>query len=185
MSDERIIELFWQRNEEAIALSQETYGSECFALSERILNCTEDAEECVNDTWLRAWNAIPPTRPLYLRAFFMKIVRNLSLNKLEKRSAAKRGNSQTEVLLSELMEAIPDSEQTEDIVMAKELSNTISIFLMKAPQRETSIFLRRYFYMQDIREIAEAVNLTEAIVAVKLSRMRKRLLLYLKEEYAL
>ena len=71
MSDERIIELFWQRNEEAIALSQETYGSECFALSERILNCTEDAEECVNDTWLRAWNAIPPTRPLYLATSFL------------------------------------------------------------------------------------------------------------------
>ena len=83
------------------------------------------------------------------------------------------------------MEAIPDAEQTEDIVMAKELSNTISDFLIKSPQRETSIFLRRYFYMQDIREIAEAVNLTEAIVAVKLSRMRKRLLLYLEEEYAL
>lgn len=183
ITDDGIIDLFWQRNELAISLSQERFGSVCFALSHRILDNKEDAEECVNDTWMRAWNAMPPERPYYLRAFFLKIVRNLSLNKLSLRCANKRGRGQTDVVLDELQDCIPAPGHPEDIIFAKELSSVISTFLKGISRRDAAIFLRRYFYVQSLHEIADAVNLTEAIVATILSRTRKKLRIYLKEEY--
>lgn len=183
MNDQEIIERFWQRDEQAIALAQEAYGPVCLSLSMRILENREDAEECVNDGWLRAWNTIPPTRPNCLKAFLLKIVRNLSLNRLDMRRAEKRGGGQTEVLLEELRDCVPSGQQPEALLIERELAAVISDFLRTLPDREATIFLRRYFYMESLREVGDAVALTEAVTAVYLSRTRRKLRAYLKEEY--
>lgn len=185
MNEQEIIERFWQRDEQAIALAQAAYGSACLSLSMRILENREDAEECVNDGWLRAWNTIPPTRPSCLKAFLLKIVRNLSLNRLALRRAEKRGGGQPELLLEELQECIPSGQQPEALLMARELAAAISDFLRTLPEREAAIFLRRYFYMESLREVGDAVALTEAVTAVYLSRTRQKLRTYLREEYEL
>lgn len=185
MTDVQIIELYWLRDERAIGASDEYHGAACMALSQRILNNREDAEECVNDTWLRSWNAIPPTRPVSLRAFFLKIVRNLSLNCMEKNCAQKRGGDQTAVLLDELKECVPSGEVVEDIVMARELSSVISEFLSKQSKQDAALFLQRYFYLLPLSEAAEKVYLTETVAAMRLSRIRKKLRMYLKEVYDL
>lgn len=184
MTDEQIIELYWQRDERAIEASNAYHGAACMALSMRIVDNREDAEECLNDTWLRSWNAMPPTRPTFLRGFFLKIIRNLSLNRLDKDSAKKRRSEHT-VLLDELKECIPSGEFVEDIVLAQELSVIISEFLMKQSKQDAALFLRRYFYLFSLSEAAETVHLTEAAAAMRLSRTRQRLRAYLKETYDL
>lgn len=184
MTDEQIIELYWQRDERAIEASNAHHGAACMALSMRIVDNREDAEECLNDTWMRSWNAMPPARPAFLRAFFLKIIRNLSLNRLAKSNAQKRGGEHT-VLLDELKECIPGGEAVEDAVLAQELSTVISEFLMKQSKQDAALFLRRYFYLLPLSEAAEMVHLTDAAAAMRLSRMRQKLRVYLKEVYDL
>lgn len=184
VTDQQIIELYWQRDERAIEASNAHHGAACLALANRILHSREDAEECLNDTWLHAWNAIPPTRPTFLRAFFLKIIRNLSLHRLEKSSAQKRSSEHT-VVLDELKECLPGGEAVEDTVLAQELSAVISEFLEKQSKQDAALFLRRYFYLLPLSEAAALVHLTEAAAAMRLSRMRKRLRAYLKEVYDL
>lgn len=185
MEDENIIELFWQRNEKAIVLSQEQHGAACFNMANRILKNIEDSEECVNDTWLRSWNAIPPTRPNSLRTFFLKITRNLALNRWDMLHAQKRGGGQIIELTDELQECIPSPLNTEETTLSRELSDVISFFLRSISPRDSTIFLRRYFYMQSIREISDELDLTDAIVLMRLSRIRKKLRYFLNKEYEL
>lgn len=185
MEDENIIELFWQRDEKAIELSQERHGTACFSMANRILNNVEDSEECVNDTWLHSWNAMPPSRPNSLRAFLLRITRNLALNRWDMLHAQKRGGGQITELTEELQECIPSPLNTEEAVLTRELSDVIADFLRGISRGENVIFLRRYFYMQSIREISEELNLTDAIVAMRLSRVRKKLRYYLSKEYDL
>lgn len=185
MDQQELIGLFWQRDQQAIALAQEAYGPACLSLAMGILDNREDAEECVNDGWLRLWNAVPPARPVHLKAFCLKIVRNLALNRLAARQAEKRGGGQTELLLEELQDCIPAGELPEERLMARELAAAISDFLRQLPEREATLFLRRYFYLESLRQAGDAVGLTETVAAVYLSRIRKKLSVYLREEYGL
>lgn len=186
MEDRRIIELYWQREENAILETSKRYGAYCFAIAKHILFNAEDSEECVNDTWLRAWNAMPPQRPGQLRLFLAKITRNLSFDRWKARSAGKRGKGEMAAALEELEECLPAPSDVEAEIAARELADCINRFLLALPERECNVFLRRYFYVESAGEIAALYGLKESHVWVILSRTRKKLKDHLeKEEYVL
>lgn len=182
MKDNEIIALYWERNEAAIERTAEKYGSYCRTISYNILNSDEDAEECVNDTWLGAWKSMPPQRPNRLATYLGKITRNLSLNRLKKHTAEKRGGSQTDLALSELEECIPASATVEQIAEEKELVASINRFLYAQPEQKRNIFIRRYWYLYSIRDIAVAYQMSESKVASALFRMRSELKAHLEKE---
>ena len=134
MEDHKIIELYWARSQQAIAESEAKYGPYCRSIARGILDRAEDAEECVNDTWFRAWNAMPPQRPNILSAFFGKLTRNLSLDRWRKNRAAKRGGSQVEVALQELEHCLPDHRRPDEELEAGETAALISAFLRQQPE---------------------------------------------------
>lgn len=182
MTDSEIIDFYWERSELAIKESSSKYGKYCFTIAYNILSNCEDSEECVSDTWLKAWNVMPPQRPNCLLAFFAKITRNLSFNKFKARMTGKRGGNKITVALDELEECVSAPENTESEYQRKEISESISRFLHTLSERNCNIFIRRYFYVQSIEEIAEHYHLSEKNVYVNLSRTRKKLRSYLKEE---
>lgn len=182
MEDSDIIELYWRRNERAIGESSSKYGSYCLSIANNILSNLQDSEECVNSTWLNVWNAIPPQRPNRLSAFFAKITRNLSINKLRARTAEKRSGNEAAIAIDELGECLSASDNVEAEYQRKELGEKISRFLHTLPERECNMFIRRYFYVQSIKEIATHYRLKESNVLVILSRTRKKLRLYLQKE---
>ena len=182
MEDKQIIELFWQRNEAAIEETSKKYGAYCFTIADNILNNQEDAEECLNDTWLKAWNAIPPQKPDNLRLFLAKITRNLSLNRVEAQNAKKRGSGEFALVLDELSECIASYSDVENTYLAKELGESVRKFVRKLPEREGNVFVRRYFFMESVVAIAKKYRLTENHVMVMLSRTRKKLKKYLIKE---
>lgn len=185
MEDRQIIELYWQRDEAAIGETDAKYGVYCFSVAQNILTNREDAEECVSDTWLRAWNTMPPQRPSYLRLFLAAITRNLSFDRYRARSAAKRGGGEVESALEELEECVPGSADPAAEVEAQELAESVNRFLRGLPQRDCDIFLRRYFYVEPPAEIAERYQLKKSHVLVLLSRTRQKLKDHLtKEGYA-
>lgn len=181
MRDERIVELFWQRDEGAISASAEVYGAYCRSVAQNILNDSEDAEECVNDTWLRAWNAIPPQRPKRLRMFLAKITRNLALDRCKAREAGKRGGGETLLALEELGECV-GQPRVENTVFARELEAAVNRFVRGLPRRECNVFLRRYFFAEPVAEIGKKYGLSPNHVMVILSRTRKKLKAYLEKE---
>lgn len=182
MTDEKIIENFWQRNEQAIQESNNKYGKYCYIIANNILHDHEDSEECVNDTWLKAWLAIPPQRPMKLKWFFAKITRNLSLNKYKSKKANKRSNGEVSLILDELSECLGGSNEVESEYMAKELGNAVNIFVHSLHQRECNVFIRRYFYSEPISCIADRYGLTVHNTTVMLSRTRKKLKQHLEKE---
>ncbi len=182
MEDGRIIDLFWQRDADAIAETARKYGAYCFAIADNILRNAEDSEECVNDTWLRAWNAIPPQRPKALRMYLAKIVRNLSFNRFNARSAEKRGGGEIVLVLDELSECLDGGTDVEAAVDASELEQCIRRFVRSLPARDRTVFVRRYFFTDPIASIAERTGLSENNVTVILSRTRKKLKLELRKE---
>lgn len=182
MEDNKIIELYWHRSEQAIRESSSKYGSYCLSIANHILSNLQDSEECVNSTWLNAWNSIPPQRPNRLSAFFAKITRNLSINKLKARTAEKRSGNEATVAIDELGECLPASNNVEAEYQGKELGEQISRFLHMLPERECNIFICRYFYVQPVVEIAKHYRLKESNVLVILSRTRKKLRFYLQKE---
>ena len=182
MEDGKILDLFFDRDERALTETQMKYGSYCFTVANGILECAEDAEEVVSDTWLRAWYSIPPKRPVFLRLFLGKIARNLAFTHWRNRNAAKRGGGEAELVLEELSECIPGRESVDDSLNEKELARTIQNFLDTLPEREQDIFLRRYFYTEATPSIAGRYGMKEANVLRILSRTRKKLKDYLTEE---
>lgn len=182
MEDNRIIELYMERSEKAIEETAKKYGRYCHYISFGILGSDEDAKECVNDTYLRTWNAIPPARPNLLKTFLGKIVRNLSLNRYEKMTAEKRGGGQVPLVLSELEECIPAGNDTEQIVTDLVLKNVLNEFLKNLPQDTRRLFVRRYFYLSPVREIASDFQMSENQVTVRLFRTRKKLRVLLEKE---
>ena len=182
MKDSQIIELYWNRNPQAISASEAQYGAYCFTVANGILNDPQDSEECVNDTWLRAWNAIPPTRPTVLKAFLAKITRHLSFDRYRAGKSLKRGGGETALVLEELAECIADESDVEGLVNAKELGQTIRQFVAALPEREQNLFVRRYFFSEAVRLIADRFDLSENHVNVTLSRLRKRLRNHLSKE---
>ena len=179
MDDKQIIRLFFQRSEQAIAELSRKYGALCFRIARNILNDHQDAEECVNDAYLGAWNSIPPQSPDPLRAYICRIVRNLALKKLRANTALKRG-SQFEVSLSELEACIPDNALDEQLA-ASELAAQINAFRSALPRDDRVMFVKRYWFSESLSEIADAFHITENNVSVRLSRIRRKLHKHLKE----
>lgn len=182
MEDAQIIELYFQRKEEAIKETDSKYGSYCFAIAENILHNTEDSEECVSDTWLAAWNAMPPQRPTVLRMFLAKITRNLSFNRFHAGKAKKRGGGELNLVLDELAECIANESDTENEYIAKELEQSVRLFVRNLPEREGNVFVRRYFFTEPVAVIAKRYCLTENNVMVTLCRTRKKLKAHLCKE---
>lgn len=181
-NDAQIIDLYWNRDAQAISASMDRYGAYCFSIADGILNNAQDAEECVNDTWLKAWNAIPPTRPTVLKIFFAKITRRLSFDKYKAGKALKRGGGNIHLVLDELAECIADESDVEGQVDAKELGKVINHFVASLSEREQNLFVRRYFFSDPIKAIADRYGLSENAVHVTLSRIRKRLRSRLSKE---
>lgn len=184
MDDNQIIELYWQRNESAIAETDAKYGKYCFAVANNILRNNADSEECVNDTYLHAWNAMPPQRPNVLKLFLAKMTRNLSFNRYKAQTAEKRGGTEVAIVLDELSECIASNANVEKELEAKELGETVKAFARTLPERECNVFVRRYFFAEPICEIASRYGMSENNVSVILSRTRKKLKkLLIKEGY--
>lgn len=183
MEDSQIIELYFQREETAIEETAAKYGGYCFDIANRILEDQADSEECVNDTWLKAWNAIPPARPTYLRLFLGKITRNLSFNRYREMHREKRGGGgEAALVLEEMDEFLADTADVESEVEQAEFVRVLNRFLYSLPERECNIFIRRYFYTDRTEAIAKHYGLKESHVLVILSRTRKKLSKVLEKE---
>lgn len=182
MEDQEIVQLIWDREEQGLVELSTKYEPYCLSISYQILQNREDARECVNDTWLRVWNAIPPHRPVCLSGFLGKIVRNLSLNAYQKSHAAKRGGGSVALALEEMEECIPDGRRVEEHLEKELVVEVITRFLKQQPTVRRVIFLRRYFYMDSVKEIAQTLDVKEGTVKSILSRMRKELRLCLEKE---
>ena len=181
LEDNQIVELYWQKNADAISETAGKYGAYCFAIAENILHNTEDSEECVNDTWLHAWNAIPPQKPNVLRMFLAKITRNLAFNRFNVRNAEKRGGGEVALVLDELGECLGGAD-AEAAYEAKELRQCIRRFVRALPEREGNVLVRRYFFAESVAGIAKRYGLSENNVMVILSRTRGKLKAHLLKE---
>lgn len=185
MEDSQIIDLYFDRDETAISETNLKYGHYCGTIAWGVLRNREDSEECVNDTWWKAWNAIPPARPDILSAFLGKITRNLALHMYEKNHALRRGEGEIPELIDELGEVLAAKDSTEDeaiqSVEESDLSEAINDFLGKLRGESRIIFLRRYFYMDSVEKIASLLNSTEGKVKMSLLRSREKLKKYLEK----
>lgn len=179
MEDLEIIELYWRHSERAIAESDAKYGAYCKKIAENILGSPEDAAECLNDAWLRTWNAIPPERPESLKMFLAKIVRNLAVDRARKNAAQKRGGGELDAILEEFSGCVPDVQEQFE---ARELQESINRFVRTLPRREGDLLIRRYFFAERLDDIAARYHMTSNAVSVSLNRTRKKLASYLKKE---
>lgn len=182
MDDNAIIELYWQRRDNAIEETDKKYGAYCFAIADNILHSKEDSEECVNDTYLSVWNCIPPQRPTKFRCFLARITRNLSFNRYNAKTSKKRGGGEMPLILDELSQCIAGKSTTEEEYSAKELKKALNSFVKALPQRDGNVFIRRYFFSESVAVISGRYNLSENNVMVILSRTRKKLKEYLIKE---
>lgn len=176
MEDNQIIELYFARDEQAIRHTADKYGAYCMAVSMNVLHSEPDAEECVNDTYLKTWNSIPPTRPSCLKLFLGKIVRNLSINRWNSWHSDKRDRD-LEVSMTELEECIPDPDNGD----RGELIRLINEFLAKQSKTDRVIFVQRYWYSLSTAQIAKETELSENAVWIRLHRTRDRLKTFLEE----
>jgi len=181
VDDKRIVELYLLRNEDAVKQTQDKYGKYCLNIAHGILENREDAEECVNEAYLNTWNCIPPHRPQNLKTFVGKITRNAALKLYKKKSAIRRGGGQTDLCLEELSECIPakNGGQTADDAEIKEMLNS---FLASLSADMRRVFVRRYWYMGTVSEIARMYGYTEGKVTALLFRCRKKLKALLEKE---
>lgn len=181
MDDKQIIELYFERNEQAIKETDVKYGAFCHRIAMNILDIHEDAEECVNDTYLNAWNSMPPHRPSILSTFLGKITRNLSLNRCKYNTAVKRSGSQVTVVYDEIAEFVSDKDNVEQEIDRNELLQAIDTFLHTLSAEKRVIFVRRYWYFDSISNISSRLGMTENHVSVTLNRLRFKLRSYLLE----
>lgn len=181
MDDNCIIQLYWDRNEQAISMTSEKYGHYCKAIARNILNNDEDAEECVNDTYLNAWNSMPTHWPEQLATFLGKITRNLSFNKYKQNRAEKRGGGEIELVLDELTDCVSDTDNVEQIIDYQELVKAINLFARNLSKEKRNIFVRRYSYADPVSEIAKDYGMLQGSVSKALERTRKQLKAYLIE----
>lgn len=182
MEDERILDLYFARNEQAVAETDRKYGGYCFSLANSILHNSQDAEETVSDTYLKVWETIPPKRPNIFRMFLAKITRNLAFTRWRKYTAEKRGDGELELVLEELEGCIAAPGKVEDRLNGQELAKAIRSFLDTLPVREQDIFLRRYFFVEESAVIAGRYGMKPATVLRTLSRTREKLKRYLAKE---
>lgn len=181
MEDHGIIQLYWDRNDRAISMTDEKYGHYCKSIAKNILSNEEDAEECVNDTYLNAWNAMPPHWPAQLSTFLGKITRNLSFNRYKRNHAEKRGGGEITLVLEELADCVSGVGNVEQIMDRKELAKAINFFVKGLPVEKRNIFVRRYWYADSVSEIAADYRMPPGNVSKKLERTRKQLKVYLTE----
>ncbi len=180
MDDERITELFFARDEQAISELDRKYGKLCHSISYHILNDRQDTEECVNDAYLGVWNRIPPERPNPLQAYLCKIVRNISLKRYRQKSAVKR-NSSYRIAMEELEDCLSAPDTVESELEARALASVIQDFLDSLTEENQVIFMRRYWFSDSYEEISRRVGLAEKTISVRLTRLRKQLKSYLQE----
>ena len=178
MTDQQIIELYIARDESAIKNTSEKYGKYCHKVAYNILFSEEDAKECTNDTWFKTWNVIPPQRPSILKQFLAKITRNLALDMYRAKTAKKRGNGE----IAAVLECVSDSGNVESEYLAKEMAKAINTFLDGLKKRESDIFLRRYFFTESVEDIAKMYGIKNSNVLMILSRVRKKLKVFLEKE---
>lgn len=181
MEDQKIIDLFFARSEQAIAQLQNKYGNRCLRVAGNILNNRLDAEECVNDAYLAVWNSIPPQEPDPLLTYVCHIVRNLSIKKYHANSALKR-NSHYDIALDELEECIQTNETVENELAVKELAGIINQFLGTLSRENRMMFVRRYWFSDSVADIAKAFKISSRNVSLRLLRVRKGLKKYLEKE---
>lgn len=181
-TDDEIVALYFARDERAIAQSHQKYGKYCHSIARAILNNEQDAEECVNDTYLRAWNSIPPQRPARLATYLGKLTRNLSISRYRYEHADKRDANHYTIALDELAECIPDENGEETMSEEIVLREAINAFLRALPKRTRIVFMRRYWYFLSIAAIAESMGMSESHVKVLLMRTRKQFREHLERE---
>lgn len=181
MDDNGIIQLYWDRNDQAISATSEKYGHYCKAIAKNILSNEEDAEECVNDTYLNAWNSMPTHWPEQLATFLGKITRNLSFNKYKHNHAKKRDGGEIILVLEELTDCVSDIDTVEQAIDRKELSKAINAFVKNLPVEKRNIFVRRYWYADSVLDIARDYGMLQGTVSKTLERIRKQLKAYLTE----
>ncbi|MBQ5952004.1 MAG: sigma-70 family RNA polymerase sigma factor [Lachnospiraceae bacterium] len=182
MEDQNIVDLYWARSETAIAETENKYGRYCGFIAYNILHSREDSEECVSDTWMKAWNAMPEARPGRLRAFLGKITRNLALNRLEAASAEKRGEGQVPLALEELAEVIPAADTADRIADEMALTELLDRFLGSLTPEKRKIFLQRYWYLSSVAQIASNLGISQSKVKMTLHRVRNELKQCLENE---
>lgn len=182
INDNDIIDLFFERNEQAITITRAKYEAYCMSISMRILSSEQDSEECVSDTWLQTWNSIPPQRPENLRFYLGKITRNLSFNLYKKNKTKKRGSGAFDLVLDELEECIRSKDGVEDKLDYKEFVHSINAFLGELSERERTIFVRRYWAAEDMKTIAKQHGITTVNTKMILMRTRKKLKEHLERE---
>lgn len=182
MEDLQIIELYWNKDENAIKETQNKYGNYCYSIAYGILRNNEDAQELVNDTYLAVWEAIPPHHPLNLSTFIGKITRNLSLNKWRKMNAKKRGEGQVTLSFDELEECIADTKDFKDELQTEVLAESINDFLKTLKPEQRKVFVCRYWYFESIEEIADRFNFSISKVKMILKRTRDNLKQHLIKE---
>lgn len=181
MEDHAIVDLYWARDPEAIRRTGEKYGNYCRAIARNILPDRRDAEECVNDAWLGAWNAMPEARPRLLAPFLGKITRNLALDRWRAGHTEKRGGGELPLVLEELAECVSPAD-TLQAVEAAELEAAVNRFLRALPERECNVFLRRYWFSEPMADIARRYGMREATVRTSLFRSREKLRHHLEKE---
>lgn len=181
MEDSTIVQMYWDRDENAISVTDEKYGAYCLSIARNILGNEEDAEECVNDTYLNTWNSIPTNRPRMLSTYLGKIIRNLSFNQYKKAKAKKRGQGQMPLVLDELTEVLSTKEGPEAEIDRKQLISEINEFLKTLSPKHRRIFVCRYWYADSVKDVALKFGMTENNVSVILSRLRSRFRDYLIE----
>lgn len=182
MEDREIIELYFRRSERAIEETSKKYEGYCYQIAYNILKSREDSNECLNDTWLSAWNAIPPSRPSRLSSYLGKITRNLALNVYQKEHRKKRGNGQVDVAYEELEMVLSGENPPEDQMELKFLTECMNRYLETLSVTKRMVFVGRYWYFESIEQIAEHLGISQSKVKTTLSRVRKGLKEYLEKE---
>ena len=174
MDDKQIIELYFERNEQAIKETETKYGTFCHRIAMNILGIHEDAEECVNDTYYSVWKQIPPTVPEVFKVYLGRITRNLSISRFRAMRAKKRYSSM-EIMLSELNDCVPSSSNVEQTIEVMQLSDYISEWLDSLPEEDQALFVRRYWFGDEVQELAKKCGITAAKMAQRMLRLRKSL----------
>ena len=175
MEDKQIVDLYWERSEQAIPETEKKYGAYCYSIAQRILNVKEDSEECVNDTWLGAWNSMPENRPSFLAPYLAKLTRWLSLSRLREKNRLKRGGGEATLAWEELNEQFDSGSNVERDVELKELTRILNEFLHGLDKQKREIFLARYWHMASIGEIAQMSGFSEGKIKTMLFRLRQKL----------
>ena len=182
MDDAKIVEMYWERNEEAVSHTAKKYTSYCMQIARNILSSEPDCEECTNDTFLRAWESIPPHRPLSLATFLGKITRNLAIDRFRALSRDKRGGGEFALSLEELDECIPDLAPDGTPAEEGEISRSINAFLHRQPETVRRVFVCRYFYSESLSDIAQRFGMSESRVKSMLHRTRIHLKAHLDSD---